>query len=241
MARNDLDRAIADYSEAIRLNPNDGEAYAKRGAAYERKKDSRRAADDLAKARQLGYVHPKPRRNRAAGIPPAKPAAVAPSARPRRPGRSKRAKQAPGKDRPAESPAKRPGCLEPPGDPAGPPESLQPGQAARNPARDRRFPESPPRASGARAEKPLPHDIPALASCPPGHTEIVWSAVFSPDGQRVLLGRAKFDARLRQEAPVERRRGRALGPRGRQEAAHAGRTRDGTSRPWPSVPTAGSC
>ena len=49
-------RAISDYDEAIRLNPEFAYAYYHRGGAYWAMVDSEAAAQDLAKAKELGYV-----------------------------------------------------------------------------------------------------------------------------------------------------------------------------------------
>jgi tetratricopeptide (TPR) repeat protein len=51
--KGDYDRAIADASEAIRLNPNDAFAYGTRGAAYKGKKDFDHAIADLTEAIRL--------------------------------------------------------------------------------------------------------------------------------------------------------------------------------------------
>jgi len=48
------DQAIADYSEAIRLDPKNALAYRNRALACKRKGEAERAADDAAKARELG-------------------------------------------------------------------------------------------------------------------------------------------------------------------------------------------
>jgi tetratricopeptide (TPR) repeat protein len=48
-----LDRAIADFSEAIRLNPLLASAYHDRGVAYRAKGDQRRAIADHADAIRL--------------------------------------------------------------------------------------------------------------------------------------------------------------------------------------------
>ena len=49
----EYDRAIADYSEAIRLNPKDPAAYNNRGNAYSRKGEYDRAIADLNEAIRL--------------------------------------------------------------------------------------------------------------------------------------------------------------------------------------------
>ncbi len=50
----DYEGKIADYSEAIRLNPRDADAYRNRGAARELKKDIRGAIEDYQKYLDLG-------------------------------------------------------------------------------------------------------------------------------------------------------------------------------------------
>jgi Flp pilus assembly protein TadD len=50
---NDLDRAVADYTQAIRLNPKDADAYNRRASVFERKGDPVKAANDYSKAEQL--------------------------------------------------------------------------------------------------------------------------------------------------------------------------------------------
>ena len=51
----EFDAAIADYTEAIRLDPKNAEAYYNRGTAYVGKGDSFRANADSAKAQELGH------------------------------------------------------------------------------------------------------------------------------------------------------------------------------------------
>jgi len=51
--KGDHDRAIADYSEAIRLNPKDAMAFNNRGVAYKAKGDLDRATADFLVAKQL--------------------------------------------------------------------------------------------------------------------------------------------------------------------------------------------
>lgn len=53
--KGDVDRAIADYDEAIRVSPKCGRAYNSRGLAYQQKGDHLKAEADFAKARELGY------------------------------------------------------------------------------------------------------------------------------------------------------------------------------------------
>ena len=53
--KGEYDKAIADCTEAIRLNPNYAAAYYIRGAAYEEIGDKAKAAADYAKAKQLGF------------------------------------------------------------------------------------------------------------------------------------------------------------------------------------------
>lgn len=56
--KSDLDRAIADYSEAIRADPNRAAAYFNRGNARQAKRDFDRAAADYSEVIRLdpGYV-----------------------------------------------------------------------------------------------------------------------------------------------------------------------------------------
>jgi tetratricopeptide (TPR) repeat protein len=49
----DYDRAIADYSEAIRLNPNDADALFYRGLDKQRKGDKAGAQADMAAAKRI--------------------------------------------------------------------------------------------------------------------------------------------------------------------------------------------
>jgi tetratricopeptide (TPR) repeat protein len=51
--KNDDERAIADYNEAIRLNPKDAEAHFYRGLARPRKGDKPGGETDLAEAQRL--------------------------------------------------------------------------------------------------------------------------------------------------------------------------------------------
>jgi Flp pilus assembly protein TadD len=47
------DRAIEDYTAALRIDPNYAKAYSNRGVAYYNKEDYRRARADYEKALQL--------------------------------------------------------------------------------------------------------------------------------------------------------------------------------------------
>ncbi|MGA2254172.1 MAG: tetratricopeptide repeat protein [Thermoguttaceae bacterium] len=51
----DSDDAVAKYSEAIRLNPQDPIAYLNRGLAYSEQGDKAKAEVDFAQAKKLGY------------------------------------------------------------------------------------------------------------------------------------------------------------------------------------------
>jgi tetratricopeptide (TPR) repeat protein len=51
--KSDYDRAIADYSQAIRLNPNSGGAFFLRALSYSQKGDFDRAIQDYTKAIML--------------------------------------------------------------------------------------------------------------------------------------------------------------------------------------------
>ncbi len=51
----DYDKAVTDYTEAIRLNPKYAEAYYGRGWAYSKKGETAKAEDDFAQAKKLGY------------------------------------------------------------------------------------------------------------------------------------------------------------------------------------------
>jgi tetratricopeptide (TPR) repeat protein len=50
-----LDEAIINYTEAIKLDPKNADAYYNRALAYQREGESAQASDDFAKAKQLGY------------------------------------------------------------------------------------------------------------------------------------------------------------------------------------------
>jgi len=51
----EYDQAIKDFTEAIRLKPDDGYAYHFRGYAYQERGLKANAAADFAKAKELGY------------------------------------------------------------------------------------------------------------------------------------------------------------------------------------------
>jgi Flp pilus assembly protein TadD len=50
-----LDWAITDFTESIRLNPKDAKAYYNRGVIYGKKGEPDKAEADYAKAKELGY------------------------------------------------------------------------------------------------------------------------------------------------------------------------------------------
>jgi tetratricopeptide (TPR) repeat protein len=54
--KGDQDKAIADYTEAVRLKPENARAYFNRGIAYKAKGDLDKAEQDLTKAKALWYV-----------------------------------------------------------------------------------------------------------------------------------------------------------------------------------------
>ncbi len=49
------DKEIADYTEAVRLDPKYAEAYYNRGAAYKEGGKTAKAEADFAQAKKLGY------------------------------------------------------------------------------------------------------------------------------------------------------------------------------------------
>jgi tetratricopeptide (TPR) repeat protein len=57
--KGEFDRAIADYNQAIELNPKYAHAYKNRGSAYESKGDYERAQDDYRKVLSLPAETPK--------------------------------------------------------------------------------------------------------------------------------------------------------------------------------------
>ena len=59
-AKDDYDRAIADYTDAIRLDPKNDTAYDRRGDAYRAKGDFDHAIADYGEAIRLRSVHAPP-------------------------------------------------------------------------------------------------------------------------------------------------------------------------------------
>jgi tetratricopeptide (TPR) repeat protein len=55
MAKGNYDKAIADFSEDIRLDPKHAEAHYNRGLAYRSRGNGSKAKDDFAEAKRLGY------------------------------------------------------------------------------------------------------------------------------------------------------------------------------------------
>lgn len=55
--KNDTDNAIEDYSEAIRINPNNAQAWTNRGARLQRRKEFQRAIADHTRAIELDRNH----------------------------------------------------------------------------------------------------------------------------------------------------------------------------------------
>jgi tetratricopeptide (TPR) repeat protein len=55
----DYDKAISDYTEAIRLNPNYAAAYHDRGLAYKQLGKNAQSQADFDKAKQLSYTGPQ--------------------------------------------------------------------------------------------------------------------------------------------------------------------------------------
>ena len=53
--KGDYDQAIADYTQAIRIDPKYTEAYNNRGIAYRKKGNDAKANLDFAEAKRLGY------------------------------------------------------------------------------------------------------------------------------------------------------------------------------------------
>ena len=70
-AKGQLTRAIADYTEAIELNPRHADAYNNRGVAYQNKGKRRKAIADYRKALQIDPSHRLAKRNlKALGVRP---------------------------------------------------------------------------------------------------------------------------------------------------------------------------
>ena len=58
LKKGDYDRAIANFTEAIDLNPRYAAAYHDRGTVYFKKGDQAKAEADFAQAKKLGYKAP---------------------------------------------------------------------------------------------------------------------------------------------------------------------------------------
>ena len=56
--KGDLDKAINDFTNAIRLRKGYGQAYFNRGLAYRQKGEKAKAGEDFDHARKLGYTRP---------------------------------------------------------------------------------------------------------------------------------------------------------------------------------------
>jgi tetratricopeptide (TPR) repeat protein len=66
-----VDRAIADFNKAIKLNPNYAIAYNNRGVAYEKKGDKEKAISDYREALKIDPSHGGARNNlKALGVTP---------------------------------------------------------------------------------------------------------------------------------------------------------------------------
>jgi len=58
--KGDYDRAIDDFTKAIDINPRFATAYNNRAVTYLRKREYKKAWDDVHKAQKLGIkIHPK--------------------------------------------------------------------------------------------------------------------------------------------------------------------------------------
>jgi Flp pilus assembly protein TadD len=51
----DFDEAMADFMEAIRVDPSNAQAFYNRGVAYQHIGETSKAEEDLTQARKLGY------------------------------------------------------------------------------------------------------------------------------------------------------------------------------------------
>jgi Flp pilus assembly protein TadD len=56
--KGEFDKAIVDYSEAVRIAPNMARRYYGRGYTYWKKGDQSKAEADFAQAKKLGYKAP---------------------------------------------------------------------------------------------------------------------------------------------------------------------------------------
>jgi tetratricopeptide (TPR) repeat protein len=57
--KKDYDKAISDYNEYIKLSPNEGDGYYRRGMCYQKLGKNAKAQADFDKAKQLGYTRPE--------------------------------------------------------------------------------------------------------------------------------------------------------------------------------------
>jgi tetratricopeptide (TPR) repeat protein len=55
--KGEVDRAVADFTTAIKFNPNDARVYNNRGVAYEQKGDKEQAIADFRKAFEINPSH----------------------------------------------------------------------------------------------------------------------------------------------------------------------------------------
>ncbi len=55
--KGEVDRAVADFTTAIKFNPNDARVYNNRGVAYEQKGDKEQAIADFRKALEINPSH----------------------------------------------------------------------------------------------------------------------------------------------------------------------------------------